>query len=124
MKISVTTKATISPSAYSPEGTTSKSVTEQQLNSSIGGTTSHISPHSQSDSLTSGASLGVSSQPGPSLVSLTLTTSSSLHQEHANSTVVTTTMSSARTTQALIPSPSCTYSFLLPHGFFWSDLTL
>ena len=128
MKISVTTKAEISPSAHSPGRNTSKSVTQQQHNdhnSSIGGTTSHISPPRQSDSLTKSASLGVRSQPGPSSVSPTLTVSSSLHQERANSTVVTrTTRSFAPTTQALIPSPSRTYAFFLPHGFGGFDLTL
>ena len=125
MKISVTTKAEISPSAHSPGRNTSKSVAQQQLNSSIGGNTSHISPLSQNGSLTSSASLGVSSQPGPFSVSPTLTASSSLHQERANSTVVNrTTMSSAPTTQTLIPSPSCTYALLLPHGFWGFDLTL
>ena len=104
---------------------TPKSVTQQQRNSSIGGTTSHISLPRQSDSLTSSASLGVRSQPGPSSVSPTLTVSSSLHQERANSTVVTrTTRSFAPTTQALMPSPSRTYAFLLPHGFWGCDLTL
>ncbi|CAH3013587.1 unnamed protein product [Porites evermanni] len=106
-KIRVTTKAEISPSAHSPGRNTPKSVNQQQPNSSIGGTTSHISPPRQSDSLTKSASLGVRSQPGPSSVSPTLTVSSSLHQERANSTVVTrTTRSFAPTTQALIPSPS------------------
>lgn len=106
-KKGVTTKAEISPSAHSPGRNTSKSVTQQQRNSSIGGTTSHISPPGQSDSLTSSASLGVRSQPGPSSVSPTLTVSSSLHQERANSTVVTrTTRSFAPSTQALMPSPS------------------
>lgn len=107
VKISVTTKAEISPSAHSPERNTSNSLTQQQPNSSIGGTTSHILRPSQSDSLTSNASLGVSSQPGPFSVSPTLTVSSSLHQEHTNSTVVTRTTSSfAPITQAPIPSPS------------------
>lgn len=124
MKISVTMKAEISPSAHSPGRNTSKSVSQQQLNSSIGGTTSHILRPSQSDSLTSSASLGVSSQPGPSSVSPTLTASSSLHQEHPNSTVAATSMSSAPTTQALMPSPSRTYAFLLPRSFGGFDLTL
>lgn len=125
MKISVTTKAEISPSAHSPGRNTSNSLTQQQRNSSIGGTTSHILRPSQSDSLTSNASLGVSSQPGPFSVSPTLTVSSSLHQEHTNSTVVTRTTSSfAPITQAPIPSPSCTYASLLSHGFWGFDLTL
>lgn len=125
MKISVTTKAEISPSPHSPGRNTSNSLTQQQPNSSIGGTTSHILRPSQSDSLTSNASLGVSSQPGPFSVSPTLTVSSSLHQEHTNSTVVTRTTSSfAPITQAPIPSPSCTYASLLSHGFWGFDLTL